>query len=47
MKEFIKAIFAGFIVVELLTLAPVIIFIVKAQKLVNKNNNQNILKVKH
>ena len=36
-----KAIFAGFIVVELLTLAPVIIFIVKAQKLVNKNNNQN------
>lgn len=33
-----KAIFAGFIVIELLTLASIIVFVVKAQKLVEKNN---------
>lgn len=33
-----KMFFTGFIIVELLTLVPIIIFVIKAQKLVNKNN---------
>ncbi len=42
-----KMIFVGFLVVELLTVASIIFFIVKAQKLVNQNNTnvQNNIKM--
>ena len=42
-----KKIFTVFMVLELLTVASIVIFIIKAQKLVNKNDNtiQNNIKM--